>query len=366
MATWDCKPRTRVKLGILNEYLGAWFSIIATRFKEAIYFDAFCGPGVYATGEDGSPLIALRHASAVCARNPAFRPIIILSDRDAGVLNHLRVKVAELRPHSLINLSIEDGGFDVARKRVLDFRRQRPHIPVFSFVDPFGFKAIPLNFVKDLLSESRSECLVNFMGGWANRFLGHPDGQVAQQVRELLGGDFTQEVLNASEGKRIDAILDIYRRQLSTKAQFVHVFKMYDEGNVNDNALVFAGNSPLGFKKMKEAMWKLDPIYGRSYSAYEDARLHRFNDDLFDRHQEPQTRSLGSLVLKRLGAHGEMTCQELLDWTVKETDFLEQHLRRELTRLEKEDLIAGTDPEGNRRKHTWPDRVRVSLRGRDG
>jgi len=147
MTTWDCKPRTRVKLEILNEYLSAWFPIISQRFTEAIYFDAFCGPGEYSTGEAGSPIIALRHASAACARIPAFRPTVVLSDVDEGDLNNLRARLSELRPHSNIQIYIENGGFDTAHKRVLQIRSELKNSPIFSFVDPFGIKDTPLPLV---------------------------------------------------------------------------------------------------------------------------------------------------------------------------------------------------------------------------
>jgi three-Cys-motif partner protein len=366
MTTWDCKPRTKVKLEILNQYLGAWFSIIASRFERAIYFDAFCGPGEYSTGEDGSPIIASRHASASCAANPEFRPTIILSDVNSGALSNLRSKLTALRPHNSVEIYIEDGGFEAAHKRVLSLRKERPNCPIFSFVDPFGIKAIPMPLINDLLNYRSSECFVNFMGGWANRFIDHPDADVATHVRNLLGGDFTQEVLLAGDKKRTDVILDIYKRQLSTRARYVHVFKMYDEGNVNDNALIFAGNDPRGFEKMKEAMWKLDPIYGKSFSAYHAQRTRSFGGDLFDNQKEPQTRLLGNQALELLTTRGPMSCQELFKWTIAEADYLNRHLRRELTRLYQENRITATDPEGTWRKGTWPPRIMVALRGTNG
>jgi len=199
------------------------------------------------------------------------------------------------------------------------------------------------------------------MGGWANRFINHPDKDVAAHVHSLLGGDFTQQILRASDKKRTDLILPIYERQLSTKARYVRTFKMYDEGNVNDNALIFAGNSPLGFEKMKDAMWKLDPIFGKSFSAYHAERSQSFAG-LFDNQEEPQTRLLGHQALKLLIETGPMSCEALLKWTVADTDFLAQHLRRELTRLHQDNKITAADPKGAWRKAKWPPRIIVAPR----
>jgi hypothetical protein len=203
------------------------------------------------------------------------------------------------------------------------------------------------------------------MGGWANRFIEHPDEDVAAHVHKLLGGDFTREVLEAKDRKRTDVILDIYKRQLATNARYVHIFKMYDESNVNDNALIFAGNEILGFEKMKHAMWKLDPVYGNSFSAYH-AERSRSLASLFDNQEEPQTRLLGNEVLMLLANNGAMSCDDLLNWTIAETDFLDKHLRRELTRLYQENMITVTDPKGTWRKGKWPPRIIVALRGQNG
>ena len=62
------KPHTRAKHTILDRYLGAWFPILATQSKQLVYFDGFAGPGRYAGGETGSPLIALNAARRHFAR----------------------------------------------------------------------------------------------------------------------------------------------------------------------------------------------------------------------------------------------------------------------------------------------------------
>jgi len=60
---WELEPHTRAKHAILRRYLQAW-TVILTQggFPEVVYIDGFAGPGRYAGGEDGSPIIALRAA----------------------------------------------------------------------------------------------------------------------------------------------------------------------------------------------------------------------------------------------------------------------------------------------------------------
>ena len=88
---WSCKPRTKAKLEIVSSYLGAWFSILAKHgFKHVIYIDGFCGPGEYATGEEGSPVIAARIANNTAQKFPGFKATLFFLDEDAKTLQHLK------------------------------------------------------------------------------------------------------------------------------------------------------------------------------------------------------------------------------------------------------------------------------------
>lgn len=59
---WSFEPRTGAKHAILDAYLKAWFPILGKDHREIVYVDGFCGPGRYAGGEPGSPLVALQAA----------------------------------------------------------------------------------------------------------------------------------------------------------------------------------------------------------------------------------------------------------------------------------------------------------------
>ena len=65
---WTLDPHTRAKHLILQRYLHAWIPIIALGRGRAVFIDGFAGPGVYAGGEEGSPIIAMR-ASIIRVRS---------------------------------------------------------------------------------------------------------------------------------------------------------------------------------------------------------------------------------------------------------------------------------------------------------
>ena len=60
---WQLEPHTRAKHEILVAYLKAWFPILSHGSDDGVlYIDGFAGPGRYAKGEQGSPLLALEAA----------------------------------------------------------------------------------------------------------------------------------------------------------------------------------------------------------------------------------------------------------------------------------------------------------------
>jgi three-Cys-motif partner protein len=74
---WEMKPHTQAKHEILRRYLGAWFPILSNSSGRIIYLDGFAGPGIYAGGEVGSPVVALETA-ANHVMLPRFREVLFL------------------------------------------------------------------------------------------------------------------------------------------------------------------------------------------------------------------------------------------------------------------------------------------------
>src|SRR5215475_1669133 len=59
---WPIEPHTSAKHQILRNYLDAWLPILGKYNRRIVYIDGFSGPGEYAGGEPGSPIIALEAA----------------------------------------------------------------------------------------------------------------------------------------------------------------------------------------------------------------------------------------------------------------------------------------------------------------
>lgn len=56
---WKRDDQTQGKHLVLQHYLTGWFPILGRSNDRLLFVDGFAGPGEYADGEQGSPLIAL-------------------------------------------------------------------------------------------------------------------------------------------------------------------------------------------------------------------------------------------------------------------------------------------------------------------
>lgn len=358
---WDCAPRTKAKLAIVNAYLGAWFSILARKgFRHVIYVDGFCGPGEYMTGEEGSPVIAVRMANATAERFPGFKATLILVDEKKAALDHLESLSPIKKPHPNVQIIVMQGEFADKVDEVVTYLKAHPSSPTFSFVDPFGFGQSPFEKFKQLMHNENSEIFVNLMCGFMNRFKEHPDPQVAAKIKEILGIDDLSAIIAAADP--IDAVCESFETSLRGIGRFTLKFMMRDDKNIRDNAFFFCGRNSKGFEKIKEAMWRVDPEGGNSFSAHREAKDQQFGT-LFE--AGAQTSRLGPLISRHFKGRKDVPVSEIFTWVTDCTDvYLDKHARPELEQLLSSGKISYKDPNGPTRKrptNAWPERLLVSF-----
>jgi hypothetical protein len=99
--TWDADPHTLVKHRILKTYLDAWAPILshakAIDSAELLFVDGFAGPGTYATGEPGSPVVAINAILDHMHNMP--RPVrFIMIENRPDRFEKLRSIIDDLKP----------------------------------------------------------------------------------------------------------------------------------------------------------------------------------------------------------------------------------------------------------------------------
>lgn len=366
---WD-KPRarTKAKLDLLRNYLGAWFEILANatdengqhRFGELAYLDGFCGRGEYEDGQDGSPLIAVRFANSVAARRGDLKIKIILVDKLKDNVSHLKTLQPIKKAHPNVEIYPIHGSFEDTVLGIFDRIKVSPYAPSFSFVDPYGIIRNPESTFAKLVRNESSELFINFMEGYVNRFIQHQRDNIREAFVSAIGPERAERVLDSVD--RINAISREYTDILRSYGRYVRNFQMRDESNVRDNAFFFCGNSRLGFKKIKEAMWKIDPVNGDEFSAYV-FQQREIQDDLLK--DQPYLHDLKSEVLVRYSGQRDVTGKELKSWANFESErFLYTHLRYVLEELVFEGIVTYRAPSSSARKrrtNTWSDEGRFDF-----
>ncbi len=353
------QPHTAAKHLLLQKYLNAWFPILGRYHKRIRYIDGFAGPGQYEEGEDGSPLIAINSALQHVDRGTLRRDITVdflFIESRPDFLTHLRQRIALIALPDTFSVQLSGATFREELEPALTSLATAGDAPVptFAFVDPFGFKGIPFDIMAQLLSHPRCEIFINVMVEFINRFLEHPNDKVVAHFPETFG---TDEVLSISRqsGNRKEALLELHRSQLKTKAQYVGRFDMENRKHRTIYSLFFASNSERGFEKMKEAMWAVDRGAGMLFSDSDPKGLYSF--DLFATHR------LGEILLQDF--HGKLVpMHELEHFVICETDYLPKHLREQLKQRESRGEIEVVPRPGcKRRRGTFP-RDKVGIRFR--
>lgn len=341
---WNIEPHTEAKHKILKNYLGAWFGILAKYNRRIVYLDGFCGPGRYAGGEDGSPIIALDHAiyHANTYRNTEF--VLLFFDENQSRVEHLKSEIQAKQIPSNVKALPHHTEFENETNQMLSHLEQNKLTlaPTFAFIDPFGFSGIPFDIVVRLLRNKSTEVFINIMADSINRFVDHPNDAVPQHIIDTFG---TSQVIDAIKmaGNRFDALRDLYQSQLSKHAKYVRYFEMRNEKNRTIYYLFFASNNELGHKKIKEAFWKADIFSGYMFSDKTNPdQMVLFSGDPFA--------VVANQLINRF-AGGTVTTNEIFEFINNKTSYIESHAKNALKHLELKGKIEvqGIKTDGKKR-----------------
>ena len=358
---WKCEPHTAAKHVILRRYLEAWFPILGSVHPRLVYVDGFAGPGEYVDGVPGSPQIAL---DVALAQQSHLRGVVFFFvEANAERSKHLK-EVLDARKGALpsrFHIEIRNGEFESEVCQLLDDvgSRDLGMAPTFAFIDPFGWKGLPMSLIHRLLSHERTEAFINFSIDAVNRFVEHPGEHIQDQIIDLFGTDSVVQIAHQSADRSHDLRL-LYESQLRKAASHVRFFTMcgFDGKPIYD--LFFATNNLLGLEKMKDAMWQADPDGTFRFSDATDA-----NQQVLFEHASFELEKLGSLLLEAFLGRNSVVVQDLVTWVVGDTPYLQTHLRKALVALESQGWLRvhPLKTDGKKRKSgTYPPSALLDFR----
>ncbi|WP_328525643.1 three-Cys-motif partner protein TcmP [Kribbella sp. NBC_00359] len=351
---WEYPDHTKAKHEIFEQYLLAWFPILASTNGRILVLDGFAGRGIYNDGSKGSPIIALsallNHSHWQRMSHREFVFLFIEHDEENAAslqeaIDAFRAAWAAENDRPFpdnVKTRVVNGTFEQEAQAMCDWlaEQKRSLAPTFAFVDPFGWTGLPMKLLAELLNHKSCEVFINFMVGFINRFIEHPDQ--TENMNELFGLDAEQVLADFDGTGRVAHLRDVYIRQLVEVAGFPYVrwFAMKNStGNVG-YYLIHGTRHILGVEKMKDAMWKTAPSGDFSFSD----RLAG-KDVLFT--PEADLTPLRSALLQKYAGTGPvMVKPSIEEWVLLETPYRKPHLTATLKQLEKNELIQVIRPKG--------------------
>lgn len=322
------------KHAILDRYLGGWFPKLTSAFNRVIYIDCHAGRGKHTTGQEGSPIIALK-----------------------GLLNHkMRDNILNQANVNFIFFEIDDHNYQILlteiesigkipqRIQVMPYcsdyeprlrdicknlkEQDKSLAPCFAFIDPYGF-SLSMDLMNMLLSFPQSELFINFMFRYVDMAIRNDTQE--DNMNRLFGSDLWKNVRDIEDSKsRKDAILSCFSDQLNAK--YITYMQMDGTSNSTKYVLIHATNHPSGRKLMKDAIWKVSPE--GSFRASERDNPNQF----VLLNAEP---NLDPLKNKVIGQFKEQSLHmnDIYEWLVGEM-YLDKHLHVVLRECREQGILT--------------------------
>ena len=351
---WKRPPHTKAKHDILARYLGAWFGIFGrSRYHQRVnVLDGFAGPGRYENGEPGSPVLTLTtlldHQSFEHFGDTTFS--FVFNEWDDERFASLKSVLADVQTSrapwpKTVRVHPRNQNFQELARELLDsIPAGKQLAPTFAFIDPFGYKDVPMSLIRDLVGHKSCELFVYFDFNSVNRFANA--GNVDPHFTALFGCD-EYKYAPAESPERAQFIHDLYERQLRKECNFAHIcsFKMVNEGGHTGSYLFFCTRDDQAYDKMKQAMWALAPGGGYEFSDRLAGQQVLFGD-------EANTGPLQD-ELARHFAGRRVTIQDVVDYVITKTPF---HSGQVKVKTLKPMQQAGRVSSPNQKKNgTFPD-----------
>ena len=198
------QEHSQIKLRALERYLPPWSAKVGSRrgVKRVWVVDGFAGPGVYESGEAGSPRIVLDYADRIHAEDRPYRVSAFFAEDDK---RRHRALTSESNRHPQIEAICGSGNFWSLTDEVVQFVGSDPALV---FVDPFGLGDLKFRALVDLCNRlPKVDLMVNFASPVAKRL--QPNHQ--EIITEAVGNsDWT-----------IESITEVFCEGLSRECGFL-------------------------------------------------------------------------------------------------------------------------------------------------
>ena len=287
---WKREEQTESKHLVLRKYLDGWFPILGSFSGRLLFVDAFAGPGEYAGGEAGSPIIALDCVRSYRQQGKLqnVEVLCLFIEKDKARANHLQKLLAQQPPIPQTKYRVLPSESEETITHLLDAIDAQGQVlaPSFFMIDPFGIKGSTMEMFRRILENRRSEIFFSFMYEPIRRWIAEPE--FSTHMTPLFGTDEWRRALSIQDGDRRKRFVhELFREQLKKNgAQFVVPFQLW-KGGRHVYTIFFCTGNRKGCNLMKASIWSTAP-----QGAYDLRAQSGERGILFDTDTEPLARQL--------------------------------------------------------------------------
>lgn len=286
------KDKSRIKSYIVTEFFKAYFSIINYRFGEEIwYLDFFCGLGYYKDGNKSTPMLLLDTIENFHNDDIRNKLRMVFNDKDPKLIAELDKNIRQhpaygklKYPPEILNLSASQ--IDLSRYTF-------GNTPIFSFVDPWGYKDTSASQVWELIKNKGSDCVLFFNSNRILQDIGKDENET--DFRQIFGAYFDDACDIQKSGKydqqtKAELLLKLFAQNLYNTVHENNKCKLYilpfgfksDENEKISHYIVFITKNHKAVVEMRKVMGKFNNTFASTF-GYDSKTALQIS--LFDREE---------------------------------------------------------------------------------
>lgn len=371
--TWSQAPHDAVRDQLLQHCLQSWLSRqLGGRTTSVTYADGFAGPGRYGGGEPGAPLIAYREAQRAVSAWPGKQVNMVFVEERSDRLEILRGELGESGDlGAAVPTTYRQGRGAQALAEALAVP-SLPAGPVFALLDGRDGGMTPFGILPRIAADKAGEVILTFTPGRLSRF---GTGEIQSDVAaRIFGGTHWNGVFRQLGSAKYTYLVTQYRASLAL-AGFEHVLSVEILGGRGGEVhMIFATNSSVGLKTMKDILWSLGPVADVRYRDPRDP-----NQEPLEIRGDPADGPLRRQLLMVLRDHPDgMSIKQLREFALAQTVYRGADADRSIRILMEDGFLENTAPGALTQRavvrlvdpptapHAWPRARRRAERGRDG
>ena len=359
------RENSAVKTEVVATYFEAWSNVIRTAKPERLqYFDLLAGAGRYEDGTPSTPLrvidIAAKH-EYLCERLQ-----IVFHDRDEQALKKLKKEIISspvARKLKNPPLVIQGDATDLD-SRIVEASKKHP---TFSFVDPFGYKALSRNVIGQLLKGWGNDVVFFFNYSDVNRALSNP--VMERNMSDLFGqsvyNSLALELDKCAPRERRKVIIDAFIKAATDRLEaYALPFGFSGQGTHRESHhLIFLSKHFRGYEIMRDVMLKRNNRQGGSLSDLGFSDINKGYNFLFEFGENPDNLHIR---LQEKHSNKALNRDDLYERDCIGTVFTKKDYNAALKKLEVEGNLEIKSSKPKRRVGQFKDVTFVIRKNRNG